>query len=139
MKDGGHSMTGNNGTLSFGAPTIAPKMSTHLWIIMHQGLWTGKRALKAGLGDGICKRCRRETESIHHLFLGCLHNRLVLAFLNRISRKWKKQDITWKQFLLGDSLGCSLGLWNTIRACFLWHIWLQRNAAIFGSAPPIFI
>lgn len=118
------------------AKTIPPKKSTHMWLILHQGLWTGARALRAGIGDGMCKRCRNAQEDIHHLFMGCPHNKLVLAFLNRISRNWKGQEVSWKQLLLGDSFGCSTSLWNTIRACFLWHIWTQRNAVVFGSPQP---
>ena len=69
-------------------------------------------------------------------YMSCPHNRLVLGFLNRILKACNKSEASWKQFLLGDSIGCSTGLWNTIRACFIWHIWLQRNAKVFGSDPP---
>ena len=118
------------------AATISPKMSVHLWLILHQALWTGSRALKAKVGDGRCPRCRRSEEDIFHLFMDCPHNTLVLGMLNRILRTWKNKEVSWKQLLLGDSIGCSTGLWNTIRACFLWHMWIQRNAKVFGSAPP---
>lgn len=113
--------------------SILPKLSTHLWLILHKGLWTGERALKAGIGDGICKRCRHKRESIHHLFMGYPHSKQVLSLLNKILIRGGREEVTWKQLLLGDSIGVSSELWNSIRSCFLWHTWLQRNAVVFQS------
>lgn len=76
---------------------IPPKFSTHLWLIMHQGLWTGAKARRIGIGDGLCKRCRLETETLHHLFLTCRHNTLILDMLNNIMRAANKREVTWQQ------------------------------------------
>lgn len=116
--------------------TIPPKVSTHMWLIKRQGLWMCAKALREGIGDGRCRRCRTEVETIHHLFMGCKHNTLMISMLNRILGAANRKEASWKQFLLGDSVGSSTSMWNTIRACFLWHIWLQRNAAVFDSVPP---
>lgn len=64
--------------------TIPPKVSTHMWLIKHQGLWMGAKALRVGIGDDKCRRCRTEMETIHHLFMGCKHNSFMLSLLNRI-------------------------------------------------------
>lgn len=117
-------------------PSIQPKQSVHMWLILHKGLWTGERALKLGIGNGLCPRCKRDVESLQHLFLTCPHNHLILSFLNNVLKAFGKPNVTWKQLLLGDYIGCSAGLWNTIRGCILWFVWLQRNAALFGSPPP---
>lgn len=113
--------------------SISPKMSTHMWLILHQGLWTGARALKAGIREG---RCRVDIETKFHLFMGCKHNTLILKMLNRILLAGNKKEVSWRQFLLGDSVGSSTSLWNSIRACFQSHIWLQRNVVVFDSTPP---
>lgn len=89
-----------------------------------------------GIGNGKCRRCRTEVETIHHLYMGCKHNRQMISLMNNVLRRVHKGDVTWKQMLLGDNVGCSTNMWNIIRSNFLWHIWLQRNAAIFESQPP---
>ena len=119
------------------SPAIQPKISTHLWLILHQGLWTGEKALKRGIGNGRCPRCRRDVESILHIFISCPHNTLIMGYINKILHLFKRSEVSWNQLLLGDSIGCSPALWNTIRALFLWHIWLQRNTAIFNSPPSL--
>lgn len=36
----------------------ANKHSVLMWLIIHQGIWTGERAAKARVSPGICCRCK---------------------------------------------------------------------------------
>ena len=38
-----------------------------------------------------------------------------------------------KSLLIGDSVGCSNGLWTVLRVEILWWLWLARLEAIFGG------
>ena len=46
------------------------------------------------------------------------------------------REISWKQLILGEFVGCSTPLWQTIISKFLWFIWRGRNAYVFKSDPP---
>ena len=38
-----------------------------------------------------------------------------------------------KSLLIGDSVGCSKGLWTVLRVEILWWLWLARLDAIYGG------
>ena len=35
--------------------------------------------------------------------------------------------------LIGESIGCSIGLWSTLRVEILWWLWLKKLHAIYGN------
>ena len=40
---------------------------------------------------------------------------------------------TFRSLLIGESIGCSTGLWTTSRVEILWWLWLKRLDAMYGN------
>lgn len=51
-----------------------PNISTHLWLILHHGLWIGSKVARIGIGIGLCPKCRQIEETLIHLFFTSFHN-----------------------------------------------------------------
>ena len=68
-----------------------------------------------------------------HIFFQC--EWIVLA-LDRIKKLIESEGrASWpaKSLLIGDSVGCSNGLWTVLRVEILWWLWLARLEAIYGG------
>lgn len=112
---------------------IYPKQSCLLWLILHNTVWTGAKALRIGKGDGVCCRCHRESETIPHLFMNCPLNKDTLNWLNALIAPFHPSSLTYKELLLGEMYGLPTSIWNSIRAHYLWNIWLSRNEMLFNG------
>ncbi len=116
----------------------ASKHSFLLWLLIHQGIWTSVRALKAGKGSGFCARCKTQLEDCTHLWFYCKHNKKVLDFLNSVFLNICNKPMELQDLLLGNCKGLDVPLWNIWRGIIVWFIWNQRNDAVFqnASSPP---
>lgn len=63
-----------------------PKVRFFMWKLIHHGFFTNSKALKWGVADGICPRCRVERETLNHLFFECIHVKPRWTLLGRITR-----------------------------------------------------
>lgn len=45
------------------------------WLILHHGVWTGKKASLIGKSNGICVQCKFQIEDVQHLFFYCEANK----------------------------------------------------------------
>lgn len=109
----------------------ANKHSTLLWLIIHNGVWGGVRACKAGVSDGMCLRCTSHLEDCPHIWFSCRLNKEVIDMLQLIFSLVIARPLGVQELLLGDAKGLDVPLWNIWRGNILWDIWLQRNAAVF--------
>lgn len=114
-------------------PFIPIKKSFLMCLTVHKALWTNERARKLGMGNGLCMRCRKDAESIAHLFINCEANKHSLIFLHACIKPIHPSTVSWKEILLGLSIGCSSGLWNAIRSVYVWNVWISRNKMIFNN------
>ena len=80
-----------------------------------------KKAKQLGIGDGKCARCGLEEDDIH-IFLQCNSIAHLLAKINRYVASGGRGIVSWRQFLLGESIKCSNELWTTIRVEILWFL-----------------
>ena len=108
------------------------KKAALLWLIAHQAVWTGTRALKIGKGDGICQRCLSCSEDIHHLFYYCPFNLKYFKFLELCFSSLIIK-VTPSMVLLGECYHLDILLWHNIRSSLLFCIWKERNSAVFGE------
>lgn len=115
----------------------ANKHSVLMWLILHQGVWTGSKAAKVGISDGVCQRCKAATEDIPHLFYNCKCNTHLIQIMNALCMQLYSKHISAHDLLLGNSKGLDIPLWNVWRGIILLFIWCSRNQIIFSkSAPP---
>ena len=113
---------------------ISPKKSCLLWLILHHAVWTSMRALRIGKGDGKCCRCKTEKESLQHLFMGCSFNTPALNWFNKLMSCIHPSSISAKELLLGEIYGLPSTLWNSIRAAYVWNVWISRNDMLFQGS-----
>ncbi|KAH7284029.1 hypothetical protein KP509_34G036500 [Ceratopteris richardii] len=114
-------------------PLIEIKKSVLLWQILHRGIWTNHKASKICGTPPWCKRCHRAIEDVPHIFLTCPNSYKIWQMVGLKIRVQKQ--LSWKQVLLGEAIGCSAALWNAIRGEVLWKIWRERCALNFGDPP----
>ncbi|KAL3694644.1 hypothetical protein R1sor_008295 [Riccia sorocarpa] len=48
-----------------------PKIKLWTWKVLQQGFFTGARALRMQVADGVCKRCLQEVKTIPHMMKDC--------------------------------------------------------------------
>ena len=68
-----------------------------------------------------------------HIFFQCED---IVPALDRFKKLIESEGrATWtaKSLLIGDSVGCSNGLWTVLRVEILWWLWLARLEAIYGG------
>lgn len=112
---------------------VDTKKSVLGWLIMHRAIWTAQKALRIGKGDGKCASCQGlETDT--HLFMHCGTSKLIFEIMDLIMQRWRNSRLTWQQFLLGESVGCTQEFWTCIRVSVLWAIWCERNRVLFGKS-----
>ena len=66
-----------------------------------------------------------------HIFFEC---EWIVPALDRIKKLIESEGrATWlvKSLLIGESVGCSSGLWMVLRVEILWWLWLARLDAIY--------
>lgn len=105
-----------------------------MWPILHKALWTNESALKLGFGSGISPRwCKKDIETIPHLFISYKNNRECLAFIQKCILPRHQQCLSWKEILLGHPIKVSIRMWNVISVDYLWNVWLCRNLKLFQN------
>ena len=64
---------------AYKAKAWAPgKCKIHVWLFLHQRLWTADRRARHGLASHVaCPLCESAPETAEHLFLGCPFSRVV--------------------------------------------------------------
>ena len=45
--------------------SVEPKKACLAWLVMYRAIWTQKKAMQYGIGDGKCARCGLEEDDIH--------------------------------------------------------------------------
>ncbi|KAL3678136.1 hypothetical protein R1sor_021092 [Riccia sorocarpa] len=105
------------------------------WRTLWKGFWNGEQALKIGVSDGICPRCRAGIESVDHLFWSCSRSKNRWDLLKRVTvstRNDMRHVNEWFDFKI-----LALRLKNTDAT--LWAIaaelyrvlWRERNDLVF--------
>ena len=112
---------------------VEPKKACLAWLIMYRAIWTQKKALQFGIGNGKCARCGLEEDDIH-IFLQCNSIAHLLAKIKGFIASGGKGSFSWKQLLLGETIECSIELWTVIKTKILWFFWIERLSAIFQGA-----
>ena len=113
--------------------SVHVKKSCLLWLILHQSVWTCEKALKIGKGTGLCPRCKGGVETLEHLFFGCQYNHKYLKFLHISFCVLHPYPFSAPEILLGECQHLDILLWHNIRSSMLFHIWKERNSALFGE------
>ena len=93
---------------------------------------TYTKALKAHKGNGLCQRCNKVEDDIH-IFFQCEDLVPALDRFKKLIESEGRATWTAKSLLIGESVGCSNGLWTVLRVEILWWLWLARLEAIYGG------
>jgi ribonuclease HI len=114
------------------------KLKLFFWLCARDKLLTWENLQRKGWhGPGFCVLCRGATEDIHHLFIHCI-------FAQNI---WKHtlQHFSLPLLWTGATFTECFSTWSTAHAApptlevlISWHIWLERNKALFEGASPSF-
>lgn len=100
---------------------------------MYKAIWTQKKALILGKGNGTCARCHNEEDDAHIFFL-CPNIEPMVKKLNEYVANWGKTSLSWRHLLIGESIGCSTELWRVLRTEILWFFWIERLAIMYNGS-----
>jgi ribonuclease HI len=116
-----------------------PKVSTFLWLIIHNRILTWDNLRKRGfIGPSICVLCQCQEETKEHLFNGCHYSQAVWDQGAQIMRRSNQNrgstrdtienwdTITFNNPILNY-------IWQLLPGFILWQIWKERNKRIFHS------
>jgi hypothetical protein len=107
------------------------------WKFLHNAINTEHRLGLMGLSNGLCNLCHVARETLHHLFIECIH---VKPFLNDAEKIIK--DLTLHQggstlsetvILFGSQDGQLKNEINTVIFEIKFHIWKYRNEIKFSQ------
>jgi hypothetical protein len=116
-----------------------PKVSTFLWLIIHNRILTWDNLRKRGFtGLSMCVLCQTQEETKEHLFNACRYSQTVWdqdaqimcrSNHNRSSIRdtiehW--DSITYNNPILNH-------IWQLLPGFILWQIWKEQNRRIFHS------
>ena len=94
-----------------------------------------KRRPYQSLSPGWCVLCKKNDESIDHLFLHCEFSfRLWCKFLKEFGRLWVIPKSNKKLLCLGQGFFLNRKgkvLWKVASTAIIWAIWLEQNNQIF--------
>ena len=113
-------------------PFIEPKKACLTWLITYRAIWTNKKALKIHKGNGQCVRCSQEEDDLH-IFFFCTDISPVIHRIQQWIQSEGRAQWTFRSLLIGESIGCSSGLWAMLRVEILWWLWLKRLNAMYGN------
>jgi ribonuclease HI len=97
----------------------------------------GRSPKKGWEGPGVCYLCKHDSEDIDHLLIHCTFTKIVWARLTsifKLKRNWDGASINDCFTIWTKDKSVSKGL----AALTCWHIWLERNKAIFEERSPSF-
>jgi hypothetical protein len=116
-----------------------PKVSTFLWLIIHNRILTWDNLRKRGfIGPSMCVLCQSQEETKEHLFNGCRYSQTVWDQGAQIMRRSNQNrgsirdtienwdSITYNNPILNH-------IWQLLPGFILWQIWKERNKRIFHS------
>ncbi|KAL5583298.1 hypothetical protein UlMin_015740 [Ulmus minor] len=120
--------------------SVPHRVKVSAWLIYLGKLNTCDRVQRRNpqmmLSPNRCVMCKRDEESVNHLFLHCCSARFLwLKALGEVGIHWAAPASVRCMFLdrtLGyGSNNMAKTLWNCMVFSLLWHIWLERNIRIF--------
>lgn len=112
-----------------------PKCSFITWMVMWRRLNTKDRLCRFGLAtDGTCSLCQDEQESVEHLFFRCKYSQLCMDELNSVlGINNRVDDLSSFNSWIRKPMSGRFKM-QVVQSCYvalIYHIWLQRNAAIW--------
>jgi ribonuclease HI len=116
-----------------------PKVSTFLWLIIHNRILTWDNLLKRGFtGPSMCTLCQAQEETKEHLFNGCSYSQILWDQGAQIMRRSNQNRDSIKDTIeRWDSITYSNPIlnqiWLLLPGFILWQIWKERNKRIFHS------
>lgn len=111
-----------------------------MWALVHGGIWTNdtlqKRRPNRSLNSQWCIMCRKNEESVDHLFLHCpialflWHKLFLLGNVMWVAPQRSAHMLEVDFRVLGGSKRAKL-LWSCAAFATFWVLWLERNARVF--------
>lgn len=101
-----------------------PKVKLFFWLALHRQIWTSARRQRHGLqASDECALCCQASETVDHLFLGCVFSREVWFLCLR----------PLQLSALVDS--ASRSAFDSLLLLITWTLWKERNGRVFGRSP----
>ncbi|KAL3698430.1 hypothetical protein R1sor_012506 [Riccia sorocarpa] len=116
----------------------SPHIKLWVWKILHQGFFTGERALKMKVSDGVCNRCQRAEETTPHMFRHCTEVTPTWAQWSRALSSTSTTRAEEYELELLRLMISSLEVHNKdpaklhLLAAITMNIWKDRNQAVFN-------
>jgi hypothetical protein len=125
-------------------PALWPKISTFLWLVVHNRTLTWDNLQKRGfIGPSCCVLCLQHEETKEHLFNGCQYSQQIWDYGAQLMRRSNR-----RRGSINDTIDNWSGtpfhnpilnhIWTILPGFTLWQIWKERNKRIFHSqsSPP---
>jgi hypothetical protein len=115
---------------------IQLKIKLFTWLTISRKILTWDGLQKRGWeGPGICIFCKRNSESLEHLFINYSFTKqlwAMLKYLLNLKRIWSGEDIVvvYYQWIFDKSV------LPEIAALTCWCLWIERNKCIFENKTP---
>ncbi|KAE8707901.1 hypothetical protein F3Y22_tig00110370pilonHSYRG00013 [Hibiscus syriacus] len=113
-----------------------PKVETFLWQLSHKKLAVRVELQKreVSMEDLLCPLCKKEKETIQHLFILCpvaweLWNRFIMIWDVSTVLPKDPMSLLWSWSVLMDSSS----IWKFIPVVVLWSLWKARNLVVFEN------
>ena len=119
--------------------SIPNKVRVFCWLLILKKLNTQdllqKRQPYLSISPSWCVVCKKDCESINHLFLHCpMVYRVWIAVIQKFKVSWVlPQDVNQlieEAFMVGRDKRTKL-LWSLVICATLWTVWRERNQRIF--------
>jgi hypothetical protein len=116
-----------------------PKVSTFLWLIIHNRILTWDNLRKRGFtGPSMCVLCQSQEETKEHLFNGCSYSQIIWDQGAQIMRRSNQNHGSirdtienWDSIIYSNPI--LNHIWLLLPGFILWQIWKERNKCIFHS------
>jgi len=134
-----HGSTSLLGAKELWSTKAPPRVKLFFWLALHRRLWTSECRMRHGLQDhDICALCDQGSETVAHLFLGCVFARqvwlLLLQPLNLTSLMPERdEDIgPWWLRQCAQMDAADRKLFDSLLLLVAWSLGKERNARVFG-------
>jgi hypothetical protein len=121
------------------SPFLWPKVSTFLWLTIHNRILTWDNLWKRGfIGPSICPLCQQQEETLEHLFNRCPFSQWIWDQGAQAMRRMNQNRISIRDTienwdLLSFKNPILALIWLLLPGFTLWQIWKERNKRIFHS------
>lgn len=113
---------------------LPPKMKVLLWRMVHQGVWTAKKAARCNLGDGLCIHCGVQ-EDFSHLWFFCPRVQHFWGYFPALGQPLTHVS-NLPLFLVSHSQASPIHRGRMFFLGFIaWEIWKTRTLSIFSPSP----